>query len=1155
MATSSRTRFVLTACIGYALLSLAWILLSDRVLMVLVDKDSMARFSSLKGAFFILVTTVLLYFTLRAVPANEHDKGASVLARYVDALGPERRRHWLYYLFAVVITLLALAIRQSLVPVLGGHPMLTLFMLPIMLSALVGGLWPGLLATAVAALGVAYFAVAPLGSFWMISPKDVFVWSLMIFNGMVLSALSELLLRALRVARAERSLLESVVAGNTDAVFVKDRKGRYLLANQAVASLIDKPLAEIIGRDDRALFPAESARLIAEKDRAVLEQDRVSMHSEHLKIADGRELDFLVTKGPVHDANGEVAGLFGIARDVTARKKMEVALRSSELALKAAQRLSGLGSWEWDLRHDVHLWSEEVYVIYGRDPALPPVACSAMREYFTPASWAELSALVDTALATGTGYTHDAEIVRGDGRHGWITIRARVERDGDGQVVKLAGTVQDITERKLTALRLQLSEARMQMAIEATSDGLWDWDVAGRAMYCSPQFHQRCGFRPEPGEDGMDFFQRIIAPDDMVAARLKFRLHERNESSVLEFDFRLAGERDSPRWIRLKGRAVQRDGHGRPVRLVGTLSEITEYKKTELALREASTVFENSYEGIMVVKPDMTISKVNPAFSRITGFSADEVVGRTPKTLASGIHGADFYRQMWESVKHYDFWCGEIWNRRRNGEVYAEMLSISVVRDGNGVIQYYIGVFSDISQLKAHEAELDRIAHYDPLTGTPNRRLLTDRLGQAITHALRKGKSLAVCFVDLDGFKLVNDTYGHSAGDRLLIGVTDNLKQVLRADDTLARLGGDEFVLLLSDLESAEECVQILERVLDAINRPIVIEGRDVAISASIGVSLFPDDNADADTLLRHADQTMYRAKEAGKNRFQLFDPESDRKAQHHRHYLDEIRLGLKRDEFVLYYQPKVDMVNGEVIGAEALVRWLHPERGLIAPGEFLPYVENSELEVAFGQWVMKTAVAQAVAWYRSGLELRVSANISARHLLQPEFHQQVRQVLDLYPEWPASLLELEILETAAIADLEAANDILQRCHALGVQFALDDFGTGYSSLTYLRKLPFDMLKIDQSFVRNMLTDADDMGIVDGVIRLARAFTREVIAEGVETLVHGAVLRKMGCRLAQGYGVGRPMPAAAFPDWCREWSRGGAWLHLDEYSPETPPAS
>jgi len=423
----------------------------------------------------------------------------------------------------------------------------------------------------------------------------------------------------------------------------------------------------------------------------------------------------------------------------------------------------------------------------------------------------------------------------------------------------------------------------------------------------------------------------------------------------------------------------------------------------------------------------------------------------------------------------------------------------------------------------------------------PNRRLLSDRLQQALIRTERSGKLCAVCFLDLDGFKTVNDVYGHAVGDDVLVGVTEHLKSVLRADDTLARLGGDEFVLVAA-VASPDECTLILDRVLQVTRQPVSAGGQLISLSASVGASLYPADNADPDTLLRHADQAMYQAKQAGKNRYQLFDPEIDRQSQAHRTKLAQLWVALEANQLVLYYQPKVDLVTGAVIGVEALIRWQHPELGLQQPGQFLPSIYGSDLEQPLGEWVIETALKQMESWLDEGVTTQVSVNVSANHLLQPDFAQRLADTLARHPRIPPSDLELEVLETAALADMEQAVDMLQRCTALGVRFSLDDFGTGYSSLTYLRKLPVDTLKIDQSFVRNMLTDPEDLGIVHGVIDLAAAFHRQVIAEGVETLAHGARLRELGCCHGQGYGIAQPMPAGQFPDWCKTWLSTQLWL-------------
>ncbi|HLA31369.1 MAG: hypothetical protein A2Y50_10680 [Pseudomonadales bacterium RIFCSPLOWO2_12_59_9] len=1146
MKTTARGRFILFITAGYLFIALAWIFLSDQLLAVFTDPQSVVWLSTAKGVFFVIATTALLFFALRAVPPLNPSGKETLLDALAIGVTPGRLPQWLIYLFAVLVTCATLVLRQQIALGFGAQLLLILFMLPITLSALLGGFGPGLLSTLIAAFGLDYLAIAPLYSFRIESSHDALHLALLIITGVTVSLLSELLRHSLAKQEFNRRLLSAVVSGTSDAVFVKDIQGRYLLINTAAAEVAGRSASDIVGRDDYFLFPAETARDVMARDREIIAGGQTQTLEEHVSTFDGQERVFLVIKGPVFDEQGRVNGLFGISRDITQRQQADIALRASEAALQEAQHLSAVGNWEWNVQTDELHWSDEIYRIYGRDISLPPAAYPQVQQYFTASSWQQLAAAVDHAILTGQGYECDAQVLRADGSCRWITARGQAVLDAAGQVVKLYGTVQDITERKLISLKLQVSEERLQMAVEATSDGLWDWDLPSGWVYRSAQYYQVTGYSAAEDTHDFEFFKRMLHCDDLSMALSQIDAHRQGKTAGVEFDCRIVMRSGETKWMCVKGRVVLRNAAGEPLRMVGTLADISQRKSFELAQVEVATVFENSYEGIMVTNAARCIIKINPAFTRITGYSEAEVLGQTPKLLASGRHGPEFYGQMWSSLSQHDFWRGEIWNRRKNGEIFAELLSISAVRDAAGVIQRYVSVFADISQLKAHEAELDRIAHYDPLTGSPNRRLLVDRLAQSIIRSTRSGKSLAVCFLDLDGFKAINDQYGHATGDQLLVGVTENLKHVLRAEDTQARLGGDEFVLLLSDINSPEECALILERVLSAISSPIHVEDGLLSVSASIGVSLYPDDNADADTLLRHADQAMYLAKESGKNRYHLFDPESDRKAQTHRKYLDLLASALENAEFVLYYQPKVDLINGAIIGVEALIRWQNPEKGLLAPAEFLPHINGSRLEKPFGEWVINAALAQAASWYESGLNLVVSANVSASHLLQPDFYADLRTALARYPAFPASHFELEVLETAAIADIEQAVVILQQCRALGVHFALDDFGTGYSSLTYLRKLPVDTLKIDQSFVRDMLNDPDDLGIVEGVIRLAGAFNRQVIAEGVETLAHGAVLLRLGCRLAQGYGIARPMPADQFIDWSLRWKVQGAWLSMQE---------
>ena len=567
-----------------------------------------------------------------------------------------------------------------------------------------------------------------------------------------------------------------------------------------------------------------------------------------------------------------------------------------------------------------------------------------------------------------------------------------------------------------------------------------------------------------------------------------------------------------------------------------------EKSQADARLHLAATVFSHAREGIMIVDVSDFIIDVNAMFTEITGFSREEAIGRRQRSLLnSGRHSDDFYAARAHALLADGYWCGEIWNRRKNGEVFAEMQTISMVPDAHGRPKSYVALFTDITPMKDYQHQLEQVAHFDGLTSLPNRVLLADRLQQALTQSLRRERSVAVVYLDLDGFKAVNDLHGHGLGDELLVALATRMKAALRDGDTLARIGGDEFVAVLVDLDHVQDAEPVLERLLKAAAAPVLLANTVLQVSASIGVTIYPQDGAEADLLLRHADQAMYTAKQAGKNRYHVFDVVQDTAVKSQRESLERIRLALQQHELVLYYQPKVNMKTGVVTGAEALIRWQHPERGLLAPAAFLPVIENHSIGEAVGEWVIDTALQQMAQWKAAGLDLAVSVNIGARQLQRGDFTDRLTQLLARHPSVHPQALELEILETSALEDLAQVFQAILTCQGLGVRFALDDFGTGYSSLTHLRHLPAEVIKIDQSFVRDMLHDSNDLAIVKGVIGLAAAFRREVIAEGVETTAHGIQLLALGCELAQGYGIARPMPAADIPGWVVDWRPDGAW--------------
>lgn len=684
------------------------------------------------------------------------------------------------------------------------------------------------------------------------------------------------------------------------------------------------------------------------------------------------------------------------------------------------------------------------------------------------------------------------------------------------------------------------SEERLRTIFEIIPVGIALLDREGKIIDCNSASGRMLGLSRAERLVGKfdDGEWEIFRPDGTVMPHAEYAsvraMTERRPVQDVIMEVRTA---ESSVWLSVSATPLDHPRYG----VVMAYVDITEQRHVDTRLQLAASVFTHAREGITITDADGTILEVNDAFTQITGYPREEAVGRNPRILNSGRQSSAYYGDMWQSLLEKGHWYGEVWNRRRNGDIYAQMLNISAVCNADGRPRHYVGLFTDITEIKAHQQQLEHIAQYDVLTDLPNRMLFADRLQQAMMQAQRRKSQVAVVYLDLDGFKAINDRHGHNTGDALLVAVAQRMKSVLRESDTLARLGGDEFAAILVDMDVGADCHPVLSRMLHAAADPVLVGDSILRVSASIGYTLYPQDNADADQLLRHADQAMYSAKQQGKNCCYRFDVVKDVASQSQRESLEHIRRALDRNEFVLYYQPRVNMKTGQVVGVEALIRWRHPERGLLLPGEFLPIVEDRPLGVELGEWVIRTALAQMAAWQGQGLDMSVSVNIAARQLQQIDFVSRLREALAACPDTDPGRLELEVLETSLLEDMSHACEVINGCRELGVRFALDDFGTGYSSLTYLKRLPADVLKIDQSFVRDMLNDPDDLAIVEGVLGLAAAFRREVVAEGVETVAHGQMLIPMGCELAQGYGIARPMPAAEVPRWVKTWQPDSTW--------------
>ncbi|MDN3560849.1 MULTISPECIES: putative bifunctional diguanylate cyclase/phosphodiesterase [Halomonadaceae] len=555
----------------------------------------------------------------------------------------------------------------------------------------------------------------------------------------------------------------------------------------------------------------------------------------------------------------------------------------------------------------------------------------------------------------------------------------------------------------------------------------------------------------------------------------------------------------------------------------------------------AESVFCYANEAIIITDAENRVVEVNPAFCELTGITQGDVQGKTPEAFSIlPLDDSRTTRLMREELQLRDRSKSQVSYRSHDGQFYPGMMSINRVRNEQGEIDHHVIVLADLSAIPAHARHLNREVYFDALTGLPNLQLLTQLIQESMQHAETKQLPLAVCSLDIDFFKNINDRLGSTVGDALLSSFSQRISHLLFGDDVLARVGGDEFVLLLHHGVDDD----FFEKLLASIRQPLMIDGQSIHLTASLGVTLYPNDQVQGDLLLRHANQAMYRAKQRGRDTFHLFDPNHDRLLQVRHEQRQRFIDALNNNELRLYYQPQVDMRSGKVVGLEALIRWQHPEEGLLAPGQFLPIIDTTPLEVELGEWVIERALRQLSEWQVQGIALPINVNISPTHLLVSDFSQRLGELLASYPDVPPAMLKLEVLESAAMHDIEAALQNMSRCQSLGVSFAIDDFGTGFSSLTHLRQLPVCLIKIDQSFVRDMLSDQDDMAIVESVIYMANRFKRPMLAEGVETLEHAKALIALGCDLAQGYGIGRPMPAEALPNWLANWPSREEWSSL-----------
>jgi|GEM_PF-1236103 len=694
----------------------------------------------------------------------------------------------------------------------------------------------------------------------------------------------------------------------------------------------------------------------------------------------------------------------------------------------------------------------------------------------------------------------------------------------------------------------QVDEAtrRLHEAQRIAHIGNWDLDLQSGQEYLSPEF-QTIFDSPRTGIGSRYDSQRPYIDDQDLEHADNVHQHAMSQQHSMDLVFRVQIDDNTVKYVRKRGQTLV-DNDGKPSRCFGTVQDITELMRAQERLSLLASVFTHSHEGVMITDPNSMIIDVNDAFCWITGYPRDEALGKSSSMLNSGLHKPDFFKDLWQDLVKQGYWAGEVVNRRKDGDLFTELLTISAVRDDHGNIQHYVALFSDITEQKQrHREQLEHLVNFDALTNLPNRTLMLDRLRKVMAQTGRQRNSLLVVYVDIDSFKQINEIQGQKAGDRLLVKLAQRLVNSQREGDTVARVGGDEFVLILSSLQDDSTVNVLLDRLLRVIASEINVNGKAVQISASIGATMYPQQqDVSADELVRQADQAMFTAKQQGKNRFYLFDPEHDQNIRGRHETIERIGAAIEADEFILFYQPQVNMRSGQVIGVEALIRWQHPAKGLLLPGTFLPIIDNHPITLDLDVWVLNQALSQMEQWASLGHEFNVSVNLSGDMVQSVETPQRIRAMLAEHPKANPRQLVIEILETSALEDINSVIQVMEECEALGIRFAVDDFGTGYSSLTYLKRLPATELKIDQSFVRGMLQDPADLEILNSVLNMARAFRRFAVAEGVETLEHAELLLKLGCDIAQGYAIARPMPPEQLANWIQTWKPEPCWAQQRE---------
>ncbi len=953
-----------------------------------------------------------------------------------------------------------------------------------------------------------------------------------------------------------------------DVVCFKDGQSRWLVANNALLKLFE--LQEVDWRYKRdselaELSPAFRNALMVcqESDEEAWNKGGIWDRREFVKTPGGGIRAFDICKIPLYHSDGSRKALVVYGRDITSIVKMELEMKAYACQLEALNEAMLIG------------WQDKPLAVRITKIFERLLACNFLGNIAKAVFWAyderkgRLSLLAQVGLDIGMQercstvelaeclcgtaavqrqlmFTTDTERARciihdSGGDYGRYAVPVMVGDDLLGvfclhlstghtegeegkHFLKSLSTIlgkilmHDRRRREMEA-RLRRSRIHLANAQRLARVGSFEYRPEEGVAVCSEELKRilSLDFQGDilPISRLLDAFEagdqdRLRSALDRVAAgkepvALNLVVERKGVRHVLHCELAVLGDGDD--WV-----------------VTGVFQDITGFIETETQLELAKEIFESSIEGITITDAKGNIISVNPAFTRITGYSAEEVLGQNPRVLKSDRHDKEFYEAMWRTLLEKGEWSGEIWNRRKSGEAYPEWLTIKAIKNSKGEVTNYVALFHDMSEIHEIKENLEVNVNYDAVTGLPNRKLFTDLLGKVIGHAAIHGEKLAVISVDIDDFRLVNEAIGFNVGDQVLQEMARRLASCVRKDDIVGRLGGDEFVVVIADLTEGAQVLEVTSRILEAVSRPFKYKGREIRLSVSMGIAFYPDDGVDVEVLLKNAEIAMYRSKEEGKNSFHIFTPKMNEKVVRRLILEERLHNALQKEELFLYYQPKLDLRSGKVVGVEALLRWIDETGELVPPAEFIRVAEESGLIVPIGEWVVKTACEQLSAWRAQGHNVSLAVNLSPRQFRSKGLVQHIKMLLELHA-LPAGALIIEVTEGVVMDDEERAMEVMMELKGLGLQISMDDFGTGYSSMYYLKHLPIDELKIDRSFVSGLPYNKDSVAITKATLSLSKSLELRSVAEGVENGEQLAFLRGLGCDLVQGFHVGRPMPA------------------------------